>query len=140
MSTLFKTALLAGAVGLMLATPARAQEGYAYSAYSNDPESVTVIAPPYRSEKPMKGFDIPGKTKLSMVVNFADLNLATKHGQRVLQRRIQESAHSICDQLIDAYGPEIKAGSCYREAESNAMAKVQFAINAALYGYRYERY
>jgi len=70
-------------------------------------------------------------------VSYADLNLKSEEGVRVLYRRLKRASNILCSDTppkiagslpniyIDIYGQETR--QCYREALSNAVAKVDNA-------------
>ncbi|HEY4942784.1 MAG TPA: UrcA family protein [Rhizomicrobium sp.] len=119
--SLLKPALLASALGTLLAIPAaNAQDNGRYSnaAYSNDNETVTVTAPNFRVQRGT--FGTPQKVSLSRAVPYDDLDLRTPQDARALRQRVAETARDICDQLADAYpGPEASGTSCYRSARAD---------------------
>jgi len=67
-------------------------------------------------------------------VSYADLNLESEEGVRVLYRRLKRASNNLCSATppqiagsvpnfyFDIYGRETR--QCYREALSNAVAKV----------------
>ncbi len=70
-------------------------------------------------------------------VSYADLNLESEEGVRVLYRRLKRASNNLCSAMppkiagsvqivyTDIYGPETR--QCYHEALSNAVAKVDNA-------------
>lgn len=129
-----KSALLASALGTLVAIPAHAQDTGRYSdaAYANDPESVTVYAPHFRVERGT--FGVPEKVSLSRAVPYGDLDLRSPADARELRSRVVATARDICDQLAEAYpGQEPFGTSCYRDARSNALIRAEAAIRDARY-------
>jgi UrcA family protein len=69
----------------------------------------------------------------SVVVKFQDLNIATPEGAAALYGRIHTAAQSVCesvDRTLMNYAPEEK---CVREAEANAVSKVNSPALTAYY-------
>jgi len=62
-------------------------------------------------------------------VRYADLDLATSAGASELEKRIEETARSLCKELDDTY-PLIEGGDCVRNAVNMAMADARKAIEA----------
>lgn len=59
----------------------------------------------------------------TMVVKYADLNLASAKDQKILERRIDKAAKKICGLDRARTGTRLKsrdAQDCYREAKANA--------------------
>jgi UrcA family protein len=137
-----KSTLLAGAIGLLLAAPASAQEGYGYrdAAYQREPESVTVYAPHFRTES-SRPLDAPDKITLSQKIDIDDLDLRTRRGARELRHRVRETAQQVCEQLYSAYPhPELPGTHCYRDTVRTAMIRADHAIQNARYDARHRYY
>jgi UrcA family protein len=138
MSIAFKTTLLAGAVGLLLAAPAAAQEyGYRQASYESSPESVTVYAPRFRAES-SRPLDAPDRIQLSQKIEMDDLDLRTRRGARELRHRVRETAQAVCEQLYAAYPhPELPGTRCYSDTVHTAMLRADHAIQNARYDARH---
>ena len=136
----FRSALLAGALGMM-ALPAAAQNGpYGYPGpYSAGPnESVTVVAPRFRAQStPLNG--PMERVSYSMPVRYDDLDIATRAGARELRHRVYETARNVCGRLAEAYPVYTlnSSHSCFRDALENAMVKTDSAIWSARQAYWY---
>jgi UrcA family protein len=69
---------------------------------------------------------------LSRVVSYADLDLRLVSDQRVLRRRVDDTAREICDRLgQDRPGRTNLGRSCQEVAVRNAMGQVRFAVAQA---------
>ena len=58
-----------------------------------------------------------------ITVSYNDLNLATEHGQKVLQRRLETAARMVCDYDQTVTGSILRSrGSvaCYKQARERA--------------------
>ena len=79
------------------------------------PAAVLAASPSY--------FESPSAT-----VNFADLNLETEAGAKVLYRRLQRASKEVCGVTTLKNAGTIsrlqKAQNCYRETLSNAVEKI----------------
>jgi UrcA family protein len=126
--------LVTGSIGLAFAGSAAAASSCGtYGGYDPaPPESVTVTAPrmepmqygPYRLNVP------PERVAIRQPVPFADLNLCTGAGARVLRERVREASNNVCSQLAATYPHGLPSdASCYRNAMDNAQPKVDFAID-----------
>src|ERR1700692_3026197 len=119
-----KPTLLAGTFGLVLSSPAGAQDygPYGEPAYQAGPgESVEVIAPRLRLEQtPLNG--TYGRASLSVPVRYDDLDLRTRHGARELRWRVRGAARDVCANLAGIYPVyQLNGTSCYRTALENAL-------------------
>ena len=68
----------------------------------------------------------------SIEVTYDDLNLASKKGQQILQRRIRHAAEKVCATRARTTGSRIrdKAGAdCYRTAMTKAMDRYALLID-----------
>lgn len=123
----FTAACAALALGgaAVLATPAAAQ--YVYDPYSGTYVAEVVVPGRYyrnhRGERPVR---------LSRVVSYRDLDLATYDGQRVLKMRIRATARDICRELGEGPGnggPLLR--SCEDDAVRSARGQVRYAVARA---------
>lgn len=67
-------------------------------------------------------------------VRYADLNLATAEGQKVLEQRIDRAARDACgyeDTTTGSRIPSSQARSCYRKALDSAKTMMAARIEAA---------
>jgi UrcA family protein len=71
----------------------------------------------------------------SEVVRFADLNLSTAAGARVLYHRIQAAATRVCqfDADVNPHFMEVHK-SCYRQAVDEAVRRVDSAALSQIHG------
>jgi UrcA family protein len=131
MSTSFRTALLATAIGFCFAAPAvQAQDYYRQTAY--EPESVVVEAPQYRIER--NGLNAPSRISLRQEVAYDDLDLRTSDGADELRFRVSEAARDICSQLVGiSPAPQLPGTHCYRDAVHAALVRADAAIRDARY-------
>jgi UrcA family protein len=78
--------------------------------------------------------------ELSRVVNYADINVASDIGAKVLKQRVSDAAKSVCDELAKVYptgsSAELGTGSCVTDAVKAAEPQVHAAIAAAEKGTR----
>jgi UrcA family protein len=128
-----RLALLAGAAFFLTAAPAaQAQDPYKNASYSDESrEQVIVIAPRVHEERGAT-LGIPSKVSMSQPVSYDDLDLRTRTGAHELRLRVADTARNICDRLADNYPyREIPGRSCYKEAVSDAMIRVNEAIRDA---------
>jgi UrcA family protein len=72
---------------------------------------------------------------LSRVVSYADLNLATQSGVTQLEKRINDAAKSVCNELEllmpTGTSKGVGSGSCVNDATKDAMAKARVAMATA---------
>lgn len=117
------------AAGLGFALPASAQDRQ---------EEVIVTAPPLNTETTRLNGPLE-KVSLSTAVPYGDLDLATRHGARVLRARVRDAAYQTCAQLAQAYPvyQMTSAPTCIRTALGSGMPKAQEAIDTARIGRRY---
>jgi len=128
--SMFKTALLAGAAGLMLSVSGAQAQDYGYSQVAYEPESVIVQAPRYRVER--YGLNAPSKISLSQLVPYDDLDLRTRDGAQELRFRVGEAAREICTQLVvSTQIPQLPGTHCYRDAYQAGLVRAQAAIRDA---------
>jgi UrcA family protein len=128
-----RLALLASAVLLLATAPAaNAQDRYRNASYSDESrEQVIVIAPRVHEERGAT-LGIPSKVSMSQPVPYDDLDLRTRTGAHELRLRVADTARNICDRLADNYPyREVPGRSCYKEAVSDAMIRVNEAIRDA---------
>jgi len=127
--------LVYGLFGLVLASPACAQEYYngapAYGPGYGSPEEVTITAPRHHPQRSDIGAPIED-VALSRQVRVDDLDLRSHWGVRILRDRIQTTAHLLCDRL-EAFYPATTGDSpsCYRAAVADAMEQADFVIARA---------
>ncbi len=137
-----RVALLAAGALMLGATAASAQEygSYENASYQAPSESVDVSVPRYAPGRDRYGAPYRN-ISMSKDVYFGDLNLRTRHGERILRDRISETARAMCHQLNVRY-PITAPNSpgCYTTAMGDAMAQVQVAIADARGYDRYSRY
>ncbi|HEV2229013.1 MAG TPA: UrcA family protein [Steroidobacteraceae bacterium] len=73
--------------------------------------------------------------QLSRVVNYADINVASHVGAKVLQQRVSDAAKAVCDELATLYptgtSHELGTGSCVTDTVNATAPQVQAAIAAA---------
>lgn len=73
--------------------------------------------------------------QLSRVVNYADINVASHIGAKVLEQRVADAAKAVCDELATLYptgtSHELGTGSCVTDTVKAAAPQVQAAIAAA---------
>jgi UrcA family protein len=147
----FRTALLAGAAGLLLAAaPASAQS---YGPYNEAPyagpadEEVIVTAPRERRFREQwsgtRPLDFPPeRVSLSRSVRFDDLDLSTWQGAGELRRRVRHAARAVCGDLREAYPFQRLTTStpCYRDAVEDGLVRADEAISGARLAivYRYD--
>lgn len=62
-------------------------------------------------------------------VQYADLDLATSAGASELQKRIEQTAKTLCKELDKTY-PLIEGGDCVKNAVDSAMIDARKAIDA----------
>jgi len=129
-SSILGIAVLAGT--LMLGASANAQ-GYGYGSYENASyqapnENVDVTVPRYNPQRDRYGAPYR-EISMSQNVYFGDLNLRTRHGERVLKSRISQSARTMCRKL-DARYPITAPNSpgCYTTAMNDALQQADDAI------------
>jgi UrcA family protein len=139
-----RVALLAAGALMLGATAASAQE-YGYGSYENasyqaPSENVDVSVPRYSPGRDRYGAPYRN-ISMSKDVYFGDLNLRTRHGERILRDRISQTARVMCHQLNVRY-PITAPNSpgCYTTAMGDAMAQAHVAIADARGYDRYSRY
>ena len=69
--------------------------------------------------------------RLSRVVSYADLDLATSSGAEALKKRVRQAAMGICVELKQEYPNTTQYGSCYKEAVNSGMPQVDAVVAAA---------
>lgn len=73
--------------------------------------------------------------QLSRVVNYADINVASHMGAKVLEQRVTDAAKAVCEELARLYptgtSQELGTGSCVTDTVKAATPQVQVAIAAA---------
>ena len=73
--------------------------------------------------------------QLSRVVSYADINVASRMGAKVLEQRVADAAKAVCDELVRLYptgsSQELGTGSCVTDTVKAAAPRVQAAIAAA---------
>jgi UrcA family protein len=123
-----KIALLAGAMGLVLAvSPASAQ----------DSENITVNAPRFHGEASRLNGPLE-RVSLSGEVRYDDLNLRTRRGARILRIRVRDEAQDICMRIAEVYPVREAPGtSCYKAALDDGLIHADAAIRDARYYNRY---
>ena len=132
MSLRVLTTTILGAAALSLALGSQPASAQDYRATSYGPtEEVIVHAPPPARERSAIGAPIVD-VALSGDVRYDDLDLTTRWGARVLQRRVSSAARDLCRRLDVRY-PVATADSppCYRTAYEDAMAQADDAIARA---------
>lgn len=70
-------------------------------------------------------------TAEDMRVEYSDLNLATKAGQKALDRRIDSAARNFCNYDAVVTGSRVKSSDatrCYREAKAEAKKQLAAII------------
>jgi UrcA family protein len=69
------------------------------------------------------------------VVRYADLNLSTAAGARVLYHRIQAAATRVCqyDAVVDLHFMDVQK-TCYRQAVDEAVRQVDSAALSQIHG------
>jgi UrcA family protein len=72
--------------------------------------------------------------RLSKVVSYADLDVATQSGAEALKKRVRRAAMGICVELKQEYPNTTPYGSCFKEAVNSAMPQVDVIIAAAAAG------
>ena len=72
----------------------------------------------------------------SITVKYADLNLATPSGARVLYRRIEAAAHSACNYFW--FKTDADEARCVQNAIANAVTKVNQPALSAVYNAKYK--
>jgi UrcA family protein len=128
-----KLAILAGAIGAILATSAAHALDYDRdrATYASSTETIEVIAPRLRVERaPLNG--PVNKISLSRHVRYDDLNLRTARGASELRARVRDAAQDVCGTLAQAYPvAEAPGTSCYKTALQDALLRVDGAIRDA---------
>ena len=130
-----KLAILAGAVGVVIAASAAHSQNFDRdrgAGYGNSStETIEVYAPRLRIDRtPMNG--PVQKISFSRHVRYDDLDLRTADGARELRLRIRDTARDICEQLAAAYPiPEAPGTSCYKTALEDARLRANEAIRDA---------
>lgn len=73
--------------------------------------------------------------QLSRTVSYADINVASRIGAKVLEQRVADAAKAVCDELATLYptgtSHELGTGSCVTDTVKAAAPQVQAAITAA---------
>ncbi|HJS89373.1 MAG TPA: UrcA family protein [Steroidobacteraceae bacterium] len=69
--------------------------------------------------------------RLSRVVSYSDLDLATSTGAEALRKRVRRAAMGICVELKQEYPNTTQYGSCYKEAVDSGMPQVDAVVAAA---------
>jgi UrcA family protein len=115
-------AALALGAAAALATPAAAQ--YAYSTPGETYVGEVVVPGRYSPN---------GRTTLSRVVSYRDLDLTTYAGQRELKLRIRDTARDICRELGEGRGNggPLLGRSCEEDAVLGARGQMRFAVARA---------
>jgi UrcA family protein len=73
-----------------------------------------------------------GRVSMSYGVSYADLDLTQPDDRAELEGRVQEAAAQICEILAERFSAgRVTAADCRRQAQSDAMAKVNEVIAAA---------
>ena len=126
----YRAALLAGAIGLVAASTASAQESYR-DTDQNGTEHVIVNAP----REWMRHYP-DGTVTLSREVSYADLDLATHDGARELRHRIRYTARDVCEALNDRTAADdplnrMDVRRCAHAAFRGAMFQAHDAIHDA---------
>jgi len=129
-----KLAILAGAIGAILATSAAHAQDYdrdRATAYTASAETVEVYGPRLRVQRaPLNG--PVDRISLSRVVRYDDLNLRTARGASELRARVRDAAQDVCGTLAQAYPvAEAPGTSCYKTALQDALLRVDGAIRDA---------
>lgn len=67
-----------------------------------------------------------GQDSISATVRIRDLDLASRRGQAMLDRRIDRAAHIVCDTANDRFGGSVRASqrACRREVAASVRDQV----------------
>ncbi len=124
-SRLMHRSLIAAAIGAMTA-----------AAVAQQLPEVTVVAnkPVLAQGRTASGHPVE-VVQLSRAVNYADINVASHIGAKVLQQRVTDAAKAVCDELATLYptgtSHELGTGSCVTDTVNATAPQVQAAIAAA---------
>jgi UrcA family protein len=117
---------------LVPSAPAQAQSPYETTTAGED---VTITAPRVERD-PYTGADID-IVSTTRIVSYADLDLNSGWGMRVLHNRILRAAHDACNDLSTRYVTSVdEDNDCVRGAVRRAT--YQFPIAASAFDDRYE--
>jgi len=132
-------ALSAAALAALLiqATPTYAQQSNTTRRAGGNEEQVTVVAPRVVRTRvhglpdQHGGMGYYDLLTMSHDVSYADLNLALQADDKILERRIGDTANEICEQLAATPPAEQKSAECVQRAIESAMEDAHMAIAAA---------
>ena len=120
---IFKTALLAGALGLVFGSVAASAQDYDQDIIVSAPR---FEAAPQRLNGPLE------KVSLSTRVRYDDLDLRSWRGARELRLRVRDAAQDTCMRLAEAYPVYQQSGtSCYKTALRDGEIRANEAIRDA---------
>lgn len=132
---IFKTALLAGALGLALAPAAASAQDY---------DSDIVVSAPRFQAAPQRLNGPLEKLSLSTRVPYNDLDLRSWRGAHELRLRVRDAAQDTCMRLAEAYPVYQQPGTnCYKTALRDGELRADEAIRDArsrVYYASYRRY
>jgi len=126
-------ALAAASALALAATPALAQVKDVKDSYYDGSAEIIVTAPYVERRETYRensaGAPIE-ELSMTAVVNASDLDLRYDYGVDELQRRVHETAVSLCDEVHDEAGVHAMSTEreCVREATRDAMAQVNDLI------------
>lgn len=121
---IFKTVLLAGALGLAFGSVASAQD--------YDQSGDIIVSAPRFQAAPQRLNGPWEKVSLSTRVRYDDLDLRSWRGARELKLRVRDAAQDTCMRLAEAYPVYQQSGtSCYKTALQNGEIRANEAIRDA---------
>jgi len=124
--TIFKTALLAGALSVAFVSAAAAQDDGYY-----DDSDIQVTAPRFNLETTRANGPLE-KVSLSTHVRYDDLDLRSWRGAMELKARVRDAAQDTCMRVGEAFPVYQQFGTnCYKTALENGEIRANAAIRAA---------